>query len=422
MRGSKAKTAARATTALLLAGAGLWGGSAGAVATAASGKTLTVMTMSASPSPGLDTTLGLQAYVKQVDASGGLDGYQLKYSFCSLGTTLETESPNEASTCAHEAVSDHVFAVLGTFDDFDSVALPILQQGGVPLVGEFPYGTIDFTSPWSTPLVATSKVLFGGVAQELVKVGGCKSLALLDSQGDPNETDDVTAVGAVAKSLGVKVVSPQLVPSTQTDLGPSVATLQSEGADCIIDAINDPDYVQPLITAVQQTPSIKHIGVVAAAVPSTVIKSIGSSANGILAIQSANALALSSNTDPGKTNTVEKQMLSDLTKYEPSAIPMNALNYPSWESGYVFSQVLGQMVAKHTPVTSANFEKQLNAMTLVPGIFQPSINFSKVGPVSGEPRVHATDLNYLIVKNGQYVPVNTGVYNVGPALSKYPNG
>jgi ABC-type branched-subunit amino acid transport system substrate-binding protein len=422
MRGFSSNAVARATTALLLAGAAAWGAGSVGVATAAASKTLTVMTMSASPSPGLDTTLGLQAYVKRVDASGGVSGYTLKYDFCSLGTTLETESPNQASTCAHEAVSDHVFAVLGTFDDFDSVAVPILQQGGIPLVGEFPYGTIDFTSPWSTPLVATTKVLFGGVAQELVKVGGCKSLAILDSQGDPNETDDVHAVGAVAKALGVKVVSPQLVSTTQTDLGPAVATLQSEGADCIIDAINNPEFMAPLVTAVQQTPSIKHIGVVAAAVPSTVVKAIGSPANGLLAIQSANALALSSNVDPGATNAVEKQMLSDLTKYEPSALPMNALNYPSWESGYVFSQVLAQLVAKNTTVTSANFEKHLNSMTLVPGIFEPSINFSKVGPVSGEPRVHATDLNYLVVKNGQYVPVNTGVYNVGPALSKYPNG
>jgi hypothetical protein len=422
MRTFGRRTIAGGTTAVLaVAGTSLGAGAVG-VATAASSKTLTVMTMSGSPVPGVDTTLGLQAYIKSIDARGGVAGYQLKYAFCSLGTTLQTESPNQAATCAHEAVSQHVFAVLGTFNLFGNATIPILQQNAVPLVGNFPFGTTDFTSTWSTPFLATSKVLNGGVASELIQVGGCKTLAMIDAEGDPTATDVSHAISAVAKSLGAKVVSPQYVSTTQSDLDPAVATLQSEGADCIIDAFTNPQTMQPLVTAISQSPSIKHLGVVAAAVPSTVIKAIGSSANGVLAIQSANALALSSNADPGKTNAVEKQMLSDLNKYEPSAIPMNALNYPSWESGYVFSQVLTNLVKQHEAVTQANFEKLLSSSTLVPGIFQPSINFSKPGPVSGEPRVHATQLNYLIVKNGQYVPVDLGTHDVGPALSKYPNG
>jgi ABC-type branched-subunit amino acid transport system substrate-binding protein len=418
----RSKAAVGAATAALLAVTGTGFVGSAAVASAAATKTLTVMTMSGSPVPGLDTTLGLQAYIKSVDAKGGVSGYQLKYEFCSLGASLQTESPNLASTCAHEAVSQHVFAVLGTFDLYDSAAVPILQKGGIPLVGNFPYGTTDFTNPWSAPFLATTKVLIGGVAQELIEVGKCKSLAILDSQADPNETDDVHAVSAVAKSLNAKVVSPQLVSTTQTDLGPSIATLQSEGADCIVDAMNNPEFMQPMVTAVAQTPSIKHVGVVAADLPTTVIKAIGSSATGLYGIQSANALALSANANPGKTNAVEKQMLSDLNKYEPDAIPMNALNYPSWESGYVFSQILASLVKQDKPVTQANVHTMLNTTTLVPGIFEPSINFSKPGPVAGEPRVHATELNYLIVKDGHFVPVDLGTHDVGPALSKYPNG
>ena len=150
MKAREAKLSARIAVSLVAVSLATMGASRGdgvAVASPSKG-TLTIMTMSGSPVVGADTTLGLQSYIKGVDVQGGVDGYQLKYAyaFCSLGPSLAAESANLSATCAHEAVSDHVAAVVGAFDEYDAEAFPILQAAGIPEIGNFPEGTIDYTS------------------------------------------------------------------------------------------------------------------------------------------------------------------------------------------------------------------------------------------------------------------------------------
>jgi ABC-type branched-subunit amino acid transport system substrate-binding protein len=410
------RLAVGAAASLVLAGTGSLAATQN-VASAAPSKTLTLMTFNGSPAAGQDATLGLQSFIKSVDARGGVDGYKFVYKFCSLGTSLETETPNLSATCAHEAVADHVTAVVGTFDSFDNVAIPILQAGHIPDIGNFPFSNIDFTSPWSTPLLASSEVLLAGAAQELIQVGHCKTLGYIDMQGDPTEPEAVLGVSAVAKQLKVKFVAPQLVPSTVSDYGPAVTTLQSKGVDCLVDGFESPEITQPLFTAVKQS-GIKLMGMVSTNIPTTVIKAMGSAANGLLAIDSANEDALTNNLNPGKINAAEHQMLSDFKKYEPAALGMNPLNYPDWGAGEIFAQVVRAIVAKHEAVNEASIEKTVNSLTLQPGVFPPS-NFSKPGPVPGQPRIHATTLNYLHIVNDTLTPVDTLNHNVGTALAKY---
>ncbi|MBO0692694.1 MAG: ABC transporter substrate-binding protein [Acidimicrobiaceae bacterium] len=375
------------------------------------------MTFNGSPTPGLDATLGLQAFVKSVDARGGIDGYKLVYKFCSLGPSLQSESPNLSATCAHEAVSNHVTAVVGTFDAFDNVAMPILQAAGIPEIGNFPESDIDFTSKWSTPLLASTEVLSAGAAQELIQVAHCKTIGYIALQGAPTEPESARGITAVAKAFNVKFPAPQLVPSTVSDYGPAVTTLKSKGVDCLVDGFQSPQDTQPLARAVSQA-GIAHLGMISTNVPTTVLKAMGSAANGIYAIESSNQDALVNNFHPGKINAAERQMLSDFKKYEPAAMTMNPLNYPDWGAGQIFAQVLRAIVAKHEPVNHANIEKTVNSITVNPGVFPPS-NFSKPGPVPGEPRVHATTLNYLKIINDTLTPLDRKNHNVGPALLKF---
>jgi Periplasmic binding protein len=408
--------AAGAMASFVMVGTGSLAATSG-VASAAGSKTLTLMTFNGSPTPGQDATLGLQSYIKSVDARGGIDGYKLVYKFCSLGTSLETESPNLSATCAHEAVADHVTAVVGSFDLFDNVAIPILQTGHIPLIGNFPFSNIDFTNAWSSPLLASTEVLQAGVAQELIQVGHCKTLGFIDAQGDPSEPEAVLGASAVAKQFKVKFTSPQLVPSTVSDYGPAVTTLKSEGVDCLLDGFQSPQLTQPLANAAKQA-GISHMGMVSTDIPTTVLKAMGSSANGLFAIESANQDALVNNYKPGKINATERQMLSDFKTYEPSALGMNPLNYPSWGAGEIFGQVVKAIVAKHEPVNAANIEKTVNSIKVNPGVFPPS-SFATAGPVPGQPRIQATTLNYLHIVNETLTPVDTVNHNVGQALAKF---
>ena len=148
---------------------------------------------------------------------------------------------------------------------------------------------------------------------------------------------------------------------------------------------------------------------------------MGSTANGILAVQSAHEDALARNYNPGKVNATEAQMLSDYRKYAPSALPMNGLNYPNWAAGKVFSE--GRRGSREPARIGHEREHCQGGGHLHPdaGVF-PSTSFAKPGPVPGEPRVHGTTVNYLEVTNGVLKALDTGNHSVGPALSKYPNG
>lgn len=420
--------ASRKGAALLAAGAL----AAGATATAAaapsafaagkSGKgTLTLMSMTATPVTGADTTLGLKAYVAGVNAHGGIDGYQLKAEFCFVGPNLGDESPNLSETCAHKAVSDHVTAVVGTFNLYDNISIPILQKAGIPVIGNFPYGPTDFASSWSHPLLSSAAVLIAGSAEELVQAGGCKTLGYIGTQGTPTTPLAEAAVSAVAKSQKVKFVRPQEVPATEGDFSPAVTTLQSEGADCIVEDLHTSQLTQPFVNAVRQNPAIKHVSMVATGLPESVIKAMGSAANGIYAVQSANEQALVNNSKPGPINAVEKRMLSDFAKYEPAATGQSELPYPGWEGGYAFGQVLDKVVKSHRPVTPASIAEAVSTMTVTPGVFLPS-NFAQPGPVAGEPQIHATAVNFLRVEGGSLTAVDLKNHNVGQILAKYPKG
>jgi ABC-type branched-subunit amino acid transport system substrate-binding protein len=368
--------------------------------------------------PGVwDDSGALQAYFSYVNAHGGVDGHKINMTECYAGTLLAS-SPNQATTCAQQAVSNHVLALVGDFNDFDSNILPIVAPAHIADFGDFPLSQIDNTSKDSYPLLTGSALFASGVGTMLVQEGHCKVVGTIVISGTPTETTVVNAVSSGVKFAGGKVVSPVLVAATETDFAPAVATLESEGANCIADELGTTGGVA-LATAVSQSGEHVIIGSTGPAYSPAAISALGPLANGILLDQTAQELAQV--TDAGYHTPGEKLFYQIMQQYDPGNIPLGNSEWPCYESAAASVLVLKYMVSHGISLTPANFQKAIPKVNLVTGFFAP-VSFASNGPVKSLPRDHAVSVNYLQVENDTIVPITHRNYNAALALVKYPNG
>ena len=84
------------------------------------------------------------AAVKQVNASGGINGHPINLSICD-----DQSNPNVAATCAQQAVANNDVAVLGIANVEDVTMLPILQHAGIAFIGQDESTPLDATTPIS---------------------------------------------------------------------------------------------------------------------------------------------------------------------------------------------------------------------------------------------------------------------------------
>ncbi|GAA3302193.1 hypothetical protein GCM10020295_47320 [Streptomyces cinereospinus] len=130
----------------LAAGCGIVPGFAGGVGDGP----ITVMTWApqdtnATNKPGMPA-LAL-AYARHVNASGGINGRELKVVICN-----DRNDSVDAARCARRAVEEKVVAVVGSYSQFTDTFFPILEGAGIPYIGGYGITNAEFTSPLSYPV------------------------------------------------------------------------------------------------------------------------------------------------------------------------------------------------------------------------------------------------------------------------------
>jgi ABC-type branched-subunit amino acid transport system substrate-binding protein len=368
--------------------------------------------------PGIwDDSGGLQAYFNYVNAHGGVDGHKINVTECYAGSLISS-SPNEATTCAQQAVANHSLALVGSFNDYDSNILPIVSPSHIADFGNFPASAVDSTSADSYPLLVPDVIFDAGLGAMLVQEGHCKTVGVIAVSGTATEVQAVNATNAGTKWAGGKVVPAVLVSATETDFAPAVATIESEGGACIADETAGTSSVALVTAASQSGQTLKIAGIGPTFSPAT-IAALGPLANGLYIDQTAQELAQV--TDAGYHTPQEKLFDNLMQQYEPSDIPLGNSEWPCYESAAAFVIVAKYMAANGISFTPSNFEKAIPKVNLATGFFAP-VDFATKGPIPGYPRIHAVSLNYLIVQDDTIVPISHRNINVAQALIKYPNG
>jgi ABC-type branched-subunit amino acid transport system substrate-binding protein len=395
--------------------------SSGGVALASqthSGASYTVEAINPSPGFGLDWTLGQRGFWDRIDASGGVDGHQINFTTCSDGT-FAAQTQDLAATCAEQAVSNHVLAVVGSNSDYDSVVFPTLSAAKIPDVGDFPFSPTDNTSLESTPFLTPTVVLDGGLGIELKQLGHCTKVAMLNVEGASITQSEDDAFAAGAKWAGMKVAPPQNLSVTLSDYAPTVAILQGEGVDCVGDGISDEGNLPALLTAIQDSGKKMRVAFVGVGVTSTQLQAIGPIANNLLADVAGEEDALVNLVHPAKATSQERLMISDFNRASSAAAANGNLDMPGWVGADTLDIEMKRLVSQHLAITGANVIKALKQnYTITTGVMPP-INFSSPGLINGYNRIHNTDVNYIKIVNFQQQPYDYKLHNVAPALANF---
>jgi ABC-type branched-subunit amino acid transport system substrate-binding protein len=211
-------------------------GSTGSASTAGSksslsGNPIKLMTIltddTAASSPKPEAGGGAMAAAMAINAAGGVDGRPIQIVTCN-----DQYDPSIASACARQAVSEHVLAVVGSVTDWGSVVDPILQQGGVPMIGNLPDEAADYSTPVSFPF--TSGAAFGYQGDPfLLKTTGATKIGIAAF----NDSNSISVASTVEKAIvasGAQYAGQVELSHTATDYTPFVATLQAKGATGIV--------------------------------------------------------------------------------------------------------------------------------------------------------------------------------------------
>ncbi|MBO1287126.1 ABC transporter substrate-binding protein [Streptomyces sampsonii] len=103
-----------------------------------------------------------EAIARWVNASGGVDGHELKVLTCDDGNDSEG-----AAACARRAVREEVVAVVGSYSQHGRSFLSPLEAADIPYIGGYGVTGEEFTSPLSYPVNGGQAALLAGNGRQL---------------------------------------------------------------------------------------------------------------------------------------------------------------------------------------------------------------------------------------------------------------
>ncbi|HEX4011445.1 MAG TPA: ABC transporter substrate-binding protein [Solirubrobacteraceae bacterium] len=420
MRQHKKAWLAAVAAAVALAGCGSSSGGGGSSGAASSGSPISIMQITQPVANGQDLSLGVRAAVDAINASGGIDGHTLKFTFCQDGSP-PLGDPNTSANCARQAVQSGDAAIVGAFTIYDTNMFPILKAGHVPLIVGPSGDPNDATNADAFPVTESGFPILVGQAEVLAQQAHCKKIGVITLAGIPSTNDIVNSVDAGAKEAGAGVAAPSLVTETTADFSPSIAKLSGEGVDCVVDGFPTTAQTQPILQAIKSSGTGMKMSVNIDVLTKSAISSIGPLLNGVYGSDSAYENALAGTDDTADATPQEAAMIANMQKYEPAALAQNHSDYPGYASMMVFEAAVKKVVAAKQPVTAANVSNALNHLQVSTGIVPP-LNFAQSGTIKAEPRMFDTMVNFFQVKNGKLVALTHKNYDTAPALNQYPNG
>ncbi|MFJ3585861.1 ABC transporter substrate-binding protein [Streptomyces sp. NPDC090127] len=159
-----------AAGASLLTGCGVIPGTTGG-----SREPVTVMTWApdgtrATNQPGMPAMA--QAFARWVNASGGIDGHELKILTCN-----EQNTSSGAAACARRAVREKVVAVVGSYSQNGRAFMAPLEAAEIPYIGGYGISEDEFTSPLSYPVNGGLASLMAGHGMQLAE--SCRKVSLV---------------------------------------------------------------------------------------------------------------------------------------------------------------------------------------------------------------------------------------------------
>jgi Periplasmic binding protein len=363
------------STAIVLGVVGAWNGTAAA----SSAKSYTVMVEGGLTGPASYTVPEIVPAVKA--AYRGVSGVKI------ISCDDQFSSADDLN-CQEAAVTDHVSVVIAGFGLL-SEDESILTKAGIPVIDD-----TDTTSPNSFA-VNSNNGEYSGIGVGLAKAG-CHRLGILLIDGTS------TLASAIVAGAKWQSVTEAPVPANAPDLTPSVAKLAGAKVQCIAVSL-EPNAVLQAMIAIKQDKLKVKVAMVSAVLTPQVLSSLGSEANGIIAIEGE--------VDPTAQVPVVATIKKEMKAVDPSA-PVTAAAIAAWASAKL---VIDAAPTIRGAVTASSMMKALNHLrnASTDGAIPPFSAIPLKNPAYARYFNHY-DIDYVI-ENGHLKPL-TGFYNVESAL------
>jgi ABC-type branched-subunit amino acid transport system substrate-binding protein len=175
-----------------------------------------------------DAQAGAEAAAQAINKAGGIKGRQIEIGFCNTQS-----NPNQAVSCARQAVEANAVAVVGHVDTFSNLSIPVLQQAGIPDVGMYSSGIpIDWTNPDVFPMAGGAPGAFQALPFAFKKLG--KKRLVIPYQDQPSAYFNAKLVKNAAKAAGMPIVGTFLIPGATTDFSVFATKIRELNADSVI--------------------------------------------------------------------------------------------------------------------------------------------------------------------------------------------
>ncbi len=325
----------------------------------------------------------IQAAVKAVNDSGGVNGRQIELTVCNDGA-----DPNASLQCSRDAVDKKAVAIVGAF-----VASPdmhtVMSEAGIPALGNYPSLPEDLSSEDAWPLYGGNFAVTAGEISVLAAGGSTKfSLLVADSSaaGDPL----IDAATQSAQAQGGELVNTVRVPAGAPDVASYIAQAQQNGADGIAIATAPGDAVK-VLGALKQSGST--IPIAMADLGPTFFKAVGPLVDGVHVVGFTTPL---DSGDPGMQQFIDESKAND-PAFDPAKLDIPFLALDAWASVHLFAMAADGL----DEITPATVTAAMSTLTDVKFGFLPPIDFSKPAVVSGNlTRIFNPDVIYGVSNGG----------------------
>ena len=325
-----------------------------------------------------------EVYEKYINDRGGVAGRPLEVIGCDA-----KGDPNEAAACAREAVSEGVVAVLGHFEYDMSVAVPILEEAGIALLGSCcPVTPAEFSSPVNFIFGSTNAMQHSAVYK--MADDECQSPAIVYLE---NYFDYLSGLAGQAMEHFEVFEGNMMftsVPAQVGDYSPQAAEI--DDADCVWLSLG-----------------AAHTGAFLAGMRAVGNDARPYGAQGNLTAEVAESYAdlteggVVLNAYPNLVDPVWDEFRAALADYDAPEASYNSLSgLGAWAAFVAFTDI-AELV--EGDITAATFLETVRAQDAYQSVWGPTIDLSvEAGPMPGFPRVLNFEITFDDVSGGVLSP------------------
>jgi ABC-type branched-subunit amino acid transport system substrate-binding protein len=328
----------------------------------------------------------VQASAAEINKNGGINGHPIQVIVCN-----DQNDPNSAASCAQEAVSDNVAAVVGAASlENTSSVIEVLAQANIPEIAPEVLGSGELTSTDAFVIQGDQPALFAGCGWVVAKAGARQIKTV--------QTDVAAAAAQVPfVNMGLKpfslTASSISIPTNATDFSPYASAALSGGTDGLV-PIQDITGAEAFINALLQS-NVNFANTRLCAEYDHVPPNMGSSANGLLV----------ASTFPSRTSAGLAPVVSALQAVNKD-IPLSDPVFNAWYGTQLFADVARTITGT---VDGKSVLKALNTskpIQLIPGDAPYDPSKAHTGP-KGLNNLVSRSVFFSVFQDGKLVPYST---------------